>query len=212
MRSYLPPHFREARPDVLDAFMRRYPLATLVSRAADDDWVVSHVPLVLESAGERRRLHGHFARANTQSHSDEPRKVLAVFHGPQAYVSPSWYPSKRVSGRVVPTWLYVVVHAEGELRIVDDQSFLERHLRALTDEHESRRALPWSVDDAPSDYLDATMTRIVPFEITVNHISGKWKLDQNQPRGNREGVAAGLAEAEDAIMSLLVKRNADRVP
>ncbi|HYB93851.1 MAG TPA: FMN-binding negative transcriptional regulator [Vicinamibacterales bacterium] len=210
MPIYVPPHFSESRPEVLDAFVRKYPLASVITHTGDEMFA-SHIPLTLDVLADgSRRLQGHFARGNPQWRTaQDGGRALAIFHGPQAYVTPSWYPSKRINGRVVPTWLYVVVHVEGRIAIVDDRDYLERHLRALTHDHEHARARPWGLDDAPPEYLDATMKRIVPFEITATRMSGKWKLDQNQPAHNRDGVAEGLLEAEQQVLSALVRK--DRV-
>jgi transcriptional regulator len=139
---YLPAHFAEDRVEVLHALMREHPFATLASRAGDG-LVADHLPLQLSSDG--RRLLGHVARANPLWKAAAGQEVLAIFHGPQAYVSPSWYPSKHENGKAVPTWNYVVVHASGRLTAIDDAQRLRALLDDLVDRHEGEFALPWQV-------------------------------------------------------------------
>jgi transcriptional regulator len=198
---YVPPHFAEQRPDVLHQFIRDHPFATVIS-ATPDGFAGSHVPLVLhQEPGAPAVLRGHFSRANPQSRDQVPERTLSIFHGPDAYISPSWYPTKLDSGRVVPTWNFIVVHVEGLLRIVDDGDFLERHLRLLTEMHERGRPQPWAIEDAPRDYLDSAMKRIVAFEIVIGRMEGKWKLSQNRNAADRAGVVRGLQEDGDQVMS-----------
>ena len=205
---YVPPHFAEQRPQVLYQFIRDHPFATVVS-ATPDGLAASHVPLVLHrEAGTTAVLRGHLSRANPQSRDRSVSRALAVFHGPQAYISPSWYPTKQESGRVVPTWNFVVVHVEGPLRFVEDRDFLERHLQALTEMHESTRPAPWALDDAPREYLESAMKGIVAFEMAIARIEGKWKLGQNRDAADRAGVVEGLRRDGDHVMSELVRRPA----
>jgi len=200
---YVPAHFREARPEVLHAFIARHPLATLVVRTAAG-LEANHIPMELIVAAEAPpRLRGHVARANPvwqQALPDEP--VLAIFTGAQHYVTPSWYPSKPRHGKVVPTWNYSAVHASGRIRFVDDPQWLRPLVGALTDAQERRRQAPWAVADAPGDYVAAMLRAIVGFEIEVSALAGKFKASQNREVEDREGVARGLAaegiDGEDA--------------
>jgi transcriptional regulator len=157
--------------------------------------VADQVPFVLDaSAGAHGTLRAHVARANPlwQLHPAQ-RQVLVVFHGPQAYVSPSWYPGKAEHGRVVPTWNYSVVQASGFLRVVDgDPQWLRAQLDALTNSQEARRAAPWQVGDAPGDYISRMMAGVVGLEITLTSLVGKFKLSQNHPPESRQGVRQGL--------------------
>jgi transcriptional regulator len=139
------------------------------------------------------RLVGHVARANRLWH-EHPAEVpvLAIFHGPQAYVTPSWYPGKQAHGKAVPTWNYVAVHVRGHLRVVDDADWLRAQLDALVLEHEASFVDPWQVTDAPADYIEKMISAIVGIEIEIIAMQGKWKLSQNQPTANRAGVIAGL--------------------
>ncbi len=201
---YTPAHFAEDRLPVLQSLMRDYPLATLVTLTAGG-LVANHIPLGFTPAAADGAasgtlpalvgtLLGHVARANPVWRDFDPAvEVLAIFQGPQAYVSPSWYPSKREHGRVVPTWNYAVVHAHGRLRVHDDAAWSHALVDALTREHEAARPAPWSVDDAPADYVAALTGAIVGIEIAVTRLAGKWKTSGNQPAANRAGVAQGLA-------------------
>jgi transcriptional regulator len=195
---YLPAHFAQHDSAALHALMRERPLATLVVRQADGGITADLVPLHFEppgSAGDGQHglLRGHVARANPLWRA-AGADVLAVFHGPQAYVTPSWYPSKREHGKVVPTWNYSMVQARGLLRTVDDAPWLRALVGLLTDSHEAGRASPWSVDDAPQDYVQQMLRGIVGIEIPLSSLLGKWKLSQNRSAADIAGVSLGLTE------------------
>jgi transcriptional regulator len=196
---YIPKHFEQPRTEVLHQLMRARPLATLITQTADG-FDANHIPLHLscESADSPGILRGHVARANPLwKEAGQNHQVLAIFHGPDAYVTPSWYPSKAETGKAVPTWNYAVVHAHGALRIIDDANWLRAHLDALTASQESGFAHPWQVSDAPEDYISNMIKAVVGIEITITRLSGKWKLSQNQPAQNQAGVIAGL-RAQDS--------------
>lgn len=194
---YVPAHFREERREVLQGFVERHPLGALVTLAAGRP-EVDHVPMLLDrGAGRCGRLRGHVARANpVVRHTPDGAEVLVVFGGADAYVSPSAYPSKRVDGRVVPTWNYAVVHARGPLRWFDDRDRLHALVSALTDRHEAGRPEPWAVTDAPADYVEAMLRAIVGFEIDIEVLEGKFKASQNRAEADREGVRRQLAAAQ----------------
>lgn len=204
---YLPAHFEEARSEVLHALMREHPFATLVTQGATG-LTADHLPLHFTAAtGPRGVLHGHVARGNRLWQDAAEREVLAIFHGPQAYVTPSWYATKREHGKAVPTWNYVVVHARGRLRVIDDPAWLHRQLEILVAEHEAGFAEPWRIGDAPPDYIEKMLAAVVGIEIGIADLTGKWKISQNQPEINRTGVVAGLRDsgtAEAAAMADLV--------
>jgi len=190
---YIPRQFDEPRVDVIHALIRAQPLATLVTLAAGG-LNANHVPLHLaESPAPYGTLQGHVARANPIL-SDLNRNIesLAVFHGPNAYITPSWYATKQETGKVVPTWNYAVVHAYGFLRIVDDAAWLRAQLEDLTAHNEAPFAEPWKVSDAPDQYIEKMMAGIVGIEMVITKLSGKWKVSQNQPAQNQAGVVAGL--------------------
>lgn len=196
---YMPPAFRiDDLPLLLD-HIARTGLATFITTGSNGP-IVSHVPLVHEPADAGLgRLIGHLARANPQwQATDLSKPALAVFMGPDAYVSPSWYPSKAEAGRVVPTWNYVVVHVRGTLTFFDDAARLRDAVERLTDHHERTRAERWQVSDAPERYVASQLKGIVGFEIAITSIEGKYKLSQNRSAPDREGVIAGLAREGDA--------------
>jgi transcriptional regulator len=192
---YLPPAFAQHDPLALAALMAAHPLATLVTHTAAglgaDALPLLHDPAATPAA-PLGVLRGHVARANPLWRGADGRDVLAVFHGPQGYVSPSWYPGKAVHHKVVPTWNYVVLHAHGTLRAVDDAGWMHTLVRRLTATHESTRAAPWAVDDAPPDYVAQMLRAVVGIEITLTRLEGKWKLSQNRDAADRAGVVRGL--------------------
>jgi transcriptional regulator len=196
---YLPSHFQETRLEVLHALMRARPLATLVTLTSDGI-NANHVPLHLEpERGRFGALWGHVARSNPMwSERVQDVEVLAIFQGPEAYISPSWYPNKREHGRVVPTWNYAVVHAYGTLRVIDDPAWLRTLLEALVGRHEASSSAPWSIADAPPEFIERMIGSIVGFEIVISRLVGKWKASQNQPAANRAGVVEALKRRGDA--------------
>jgi transcriptional regulator len=156
-------------------------------------------------------LEGHLARANPHHRQvSEGAEALVIFAGPDAYITPEWYAAKREHGRVVPTWNYVAVHAYGTLRFVEDESFLRRHLESLTSRHESPRAAPWAVSDAPSEYVAQQMKAIVGIELTISRLEGKWKMSQNRSGADIDGVVQGLrgseAPSERAVAEIVAAR------
>lgn len=208
---YVPKHFEETRTDVLHSFMRAHPFATLVTRTADG-LEANHIPFHTDAArGPFGTLVGHVARANPvwkQTLADE--ETLVVFQGPHGYVSPSWYPTKRETGKVVPTWNYAAVHAYGRVRFIEDRLWLRGLVVLLTTTHELGRPEPWAVDDAPADFIEAMLGGIVGVEILVTRLVGKRKLSQNRPREDRRGVVAGLsAEPSGGTLGQLMGTVAD---
>lgn len=204
---YCPAHFVEARPEALHALMREYPLATLVT-VGDKGPNADHLPLLLATTTDGSVvLHGHVARANPIWQSvPDGSLVLAVFHGPDAYITPSWYPTKQEHGKAVPTWNYATVHVRGTLRFIHDADWLRAQVDALTQAQESAFAEPWAVSDAPADYVEKMLAAIVGVEIAVISFEGKWKTSQNQPEGNRQGAAAGLRERGQPDSAALIER------
>lgn len=188
---YQPAHFVQADPAALHGLIQAFPLATLV-HAAHDGLTADHLPLEIDAAAGV--LRGHVARANPLWQRAAGQRVLAVFHGPQGYVSPGWYASKAIHGKVVPTWNYAVVHAHGTLRAVDDAAWLRALVGRLTERHEAAQSLPWQVDDAPADFVAAMLQAIVGFEIAIESLEGKWKLSQNRGQADRAGVVEALGD------------------
>lgn len=193
---YTPPAFREDDPATLRAIMRGALLATLVTATAEG-LVATPLPLFLdESEGPSGTLYGHMARANPQWTLAPAGEALAIFAGPDAYVTPSWYPSKREHGKVVPTWNYEAVHAYGPVEFFDDRERLRDAVTRLTDLYEKPRAEPWAVTDAPDSFIDAQLRGIVGLRMPVTRIEGKRKMSQNRPPADREGVVSGLAASD----------------
>jgi transcriptional regulator len=211
---YIPKHFEEQDIGVLHALVRSNPLGAWVTQV-DQTLQVNHMPFLVDSArGEHGTLLGHVARANaiwrTFSTSIES---IVVFQGPQTYITPSWYASKREHGKAVPTWNYAVVHAHGVPRAIEDKEWLREHVTRLSDLHESDRAVPWSVSDAPPDYIDAMLKSIVGIEMPITAIAGKWKTSQNRSLADKLGTIAGLRERGDDValnMAALVERHVPR--
>jgi len=204
---YVPPAFAESSEQVMLDFVEANPFAALITIGKSPgipELFATHLPLVLERGdGGLGLLRGHVARANdhrahVEASGAGSADALVIFTGPNAYITPSWYPSKQEHGRVVPTWNYVAVHAYGRLRFVDDPAFLRRHLHELVQRHESDRELPWSIDDAPATYIEKAATQIVGVEIAIERLEGKWKMSQNRAGADIEGVVRGLSEAPSA--------------
>ncbi|MCA2985261.1 FMN-binding negative transcriptional regulator [Gemmatimonas sp.] len=193
---YIPAPFRESDRATLYDFMVAHPLAVLVTAAGPVDApYATHLPLHLDREGGR--LQGHVARANPHVQwlpaGGASVPGLVVFSGVDHYVTPTWYASKQESGRVVPTWNYIAVHVQGAVTRHDDVAWLEAHLAQLTDVHEATQAHPWAMHDAPREYLDAQMRGIVGVSVRIDALEGKYKMSQNRPDADINGVVQGLA-------------------
>lgn len=204
---YLPSSFREDRSEVQFDLIRSHPLGLLISAGAGG-LMANAVPFTAypdEGAGV---LRVHTARANPQwQELAGVAECLVVFQGPQAYISPSWYPSKTENHKTVPTWNYATVHVWGRPTIHEDAAWLRRQIDDLTAAHEGKRPQPWKISDAPADFIAAQLKAIVGIEIAITRIEAKWKMSQNRNEADRQGVAEGLrAEggAEQAEVARLV--------
>ena len=196
---YMPPAFRDDDCASLHATMRAARLATLVTATADGI-LATPLPLILDAAeGAHGVLYGHVARANPQWKTAPLGEAMAIFMGPDAYVTPSWYATKRETGKVVPTWNYVAVHAYGPVEFFDDERRLLEVVTRLTGLHEQSRAEPWAVSDAPDAFVKAQLRGIVGLRLQITRLDGKRKLSQNRNAEDRAGVAAGLAESGNAM-------------
>ena len=209
---YNPSQFEETRPAVLHALMAQHPLACVVVNTPDS-LVADHIPLLLRTNHTgATTLVGHVARANPlwqPSGDGQPREVMAIFQGASSYISPNWYATKADGGKVVPTWNYAVVHAHGSLSAMHDADWKLALLNQLTQIHESSQPHPWTVADAPTDYIERLLASIVGIEIPVARLQGKWKVSQNQPAANQQGVLAGLSAAggtDQLAMAKLVEQ------
>ncbi|MBZ2168830.1 MULTISPECIES: FMN-binding negative transcriptional regulator [Marinobacter] len=195
---YVPNHFREDDSDELRQLIQEHSFGLLI--VADEEGIeANHLPFHLSYEGGEApgSLRCHVARSNpVWKRLQDGAKVLVVFQGPDGYVSPSWYATKSETGRVVPTWNYVAVHAEGQARVIEDSAWLHQLLRDLTNRHESGRSEPWGVEDAPADFTEGLVRAIVGIEVSIETLIGKVKASQNQPERNRAGVKAGLEREE----------------
>ncbi|MBS3953689.1 MAG: transcriptional regulator [Methylobacter sp.] len=205
---YIPPHFEQPSIEVMHELIRSRPLATLVTLSSNGI-NANHIPLHLSAAPSPfGALRGHVARSNpVWSDLKSDIEVLAIFHGPDAYISPSWYATKQEAGKVVPTWNYTVVHAYGSLRIIDDASWIRTQLETLTAHNEATFSEPWAVSDAPDDFTEKLIEAIVGIEMIITRLSGKWKVSQNQPPQNQASVIQGLntsSQRDAAAMAALV--------
>lgn len=205
---YQPPHFREDDLDTQHALIRAHPLGLLITAGAGGI-VANSVPFLIDRDGTPfGTLRAHVARANPQwGEIGAGAEALVVFQGAESYITPSWYRTKVETGKVVPTWNYAIVQARGTARAIEDPAWLRAQIEALTDGQEGRRAEPWHVGDAPEPFVAAQVRAIVGIEIPVRAIEGKWKVSQNRPEADRDGVARGLTgEGLDMEMADLVKR------
>ena len=194
---YLPPHFREDRPEVQLGLIAAHPLGLLVSHG-EDGLLADPLPFLHEpEPAPSGRLRAHMARANPHWRrlAGEGCDVLVVFQGPQAYVTPSWYAAKREHGKVVPTWNYLTVQVRGRAVVTDATDWLAGQTAALTDRMEAGRDEPWAVTDAPEPFVASQLKAIVGLEIRIERIVGKWKASQNRAPADRAGVREGLAQA-----------------
>jgi transcriptional regulator len=205
---YVPPHFAEDRLPVLHAAMRAARLASVVTMGPDG-LIASPLPMMLDpDAGPHGTLYGHVARANPQwTRTDSAVEALAIFMGEDAYITPSWYQTKRENGKVVPTWNYITVHAYGPITFFEDASELLDVVTRLTRRHEEQRAEPWAVSDAPPPFIASQLKGIVGFHLPITRLQGKWKMSQNRNEADRAGVVSGLrADGQDAVAALVAER------
>ena len=193
---YLPKHFEETHVQVLLELIRAHPLGALVT-LTPTGLDANHIPFEVDpDPTPFGTLRAHIARANPLWRELSPDvETLAIFQGPNMYISPSWYPTKGETGMVVPTWNYAVVHAYGALRVIDDRAWLRAFVEQLTRRHEAERRDPWQVADAPSDFIDKQLGAIIGLEIPITRLIGKWKVSQNRSIHDRNGVVEGLLHA-----------------
>lgn len=201
---YIPKHFAENNVTTLHDFIREHPFATLVA-TTNDGLIANHIPLYLNSeGGERACLQGHIARSNPLWKSVvSESQVLTIFQGINSYIRPSWFPSKRVDGKVVPTWNYAAVHVKGKITYIHDPQWKLKLLDNLTASQEGGAEEPWSISDAPHDFIEKQLPAIVGFEISIEKMYGKFKLSQNQSAETRSGIAESLAELGHPMSKLI---------
>jgi transcriptional regulator len=202
---YVPTHFSEDNLETLHSYIKNYNFGVLVF--ADEQGIeANHLPFVIhpEAAPSKGILQCHVAKNNLiWERLAKSKNVLVIFQGPNAYISPSWYPSKQESGKVVPTWNYLAVHVKGQVEIIHDFSWLKQHVSQLTYIHESTQDHPWSVEDAPQEFTENMINAIVGIEIKIEKITGKLKASQNQTNANRTAVKNQLAINENKLDNIL---------
>jgi transcriptional regulator len=213
---YLPKHFEETRVPVLHELIRGHPLGALVALTRDG-LSANHIPFEIDpDPAPFGTLRGHIARANALwKEAAAEVEALVIFQGPDGYISPSWYPTKQETAKVVPTWNYAVVHAHGRARFVDDRAWLRGFVERLTRRHEATRPDPWHVTDAPADFIEKQLGAIVGLEMPISRLIGKWKVSQNRPAADRAGTADGLLRERGesgAAMADLVRRTPPDAP
>jgi transcriptional regulator len=199
---YIPPAFAEERPEELHAIMQAASLPVLVSPTSSG-LIATHLPLKLVAPN---KLVGHFARANPHWRDVSPgAESLAIFTAADGYISPSWSPSKAVTGKVVPTWNYQAVHATGRLEIIENPDALLEIVTALTERYEASRPASWAVSDAPAAYIAAMLKGIIGIALHITRLEGKAKLSQNKPAAEREGMIAGAEDENPALAEAMRK-------
>lgn len=210
---YLPKMFKQNEAINLQNMMVKYPFASLVTQS-DIGLEVDHLPFYLKKINDNCILQGHIAKVNPLwKNLKDKSEVLLVFHGPNCYISPNHYPTKKQNGRVVPTWNYVAVHVSGIMSYRFDDQFKLEMLNNLTYQHEKKQQTPWSINDAPEQYIKRMLPAIVGLEVDVTSITGQWKVSQNQPEINKQGVVKGLYKEQetDALnIADLIKNHINR--
>jgi transcriptional regulator len=203
---YIPKDNVENDPTKLQQIMLDYPLATLIvtpianelnTEPCDSSPIVSYIPLIFDQ--ERMVLKGHIARANplAKINNNQPLSCMTIFHGPDGYISPAWYETKKTTGKAVPTWNFIVVHAHGKLNFMQDRNWIYDNVAELSDRHEATRGSEWKITDAPPTYIDAMIRAIIGIEISVDRMEGKFKLSQNRSDADRKNVIEELAKSSE---------------
>ena len=202
---YIPKHFQQHHRKKLKDLLRQYPFATLITYV-NEEVEAHHLPMVLTCRAGKDVLQGHIAKANSLwQNLPNNSTVLLVFNGPNVYISPSAYPSKAVTGKAVPTWNYVTVHVKGRLTYIDEPAWLLNMMNRLTHQHEVQQAEPWSMNDAPKEYITGMLQAVVGIEITVESLIGKWKISQNQSEENQQGLLTALAKSHDSYAPAMIE-------
>jgi len=195
---FIPKKFKQDNIENLVQLMEQYPFATLITYS-ETGIEATHLPMLVVKKAEKYYLKAHIAKANplwksVKNNSD----ILVTFHGPNCYISPNHYPTKKQTGKAVPTWNYVVVQVKGTISFIHDAEWIYNAIETLTNIHESGQSQPWSMSDAPDEYIQKMIPAIVGIEIEVTSIKGQWKLSQNQPEVNQQGVVEALLQSSDS--------------
>ena len=202
-------HFAEDRLEVQHTLIEKHPLGLLICNDDKGRLLANPIPFkLIREGGELGTLQAHMARPNPQwSQLKEVQECLVVFQGEEAYISPNWYPTKQEHGKVVPTWNYVTVHTWGVPTVIDDPDWIRSQVDRLTAQQEADQATPWQVDDAPPDFSASMIRGIVGIEIAISEIQGKWKVSQNRPAADVQGVHDGLSSVGETAMAQQVARH-----
>ncbi|HWD69565.1 MAG TPA: FMN-binding negative transcriptional regulator [Solirubrobacteraceae bacterium] len=202
---YLPKHFKADERETRE-LLEDIRAADLIT-PTDHGLFATFLPLLHDSSQDGLgSLLGHVARKNDHWRLEPLGESMVIVQGPEGYISPGWYESKREHGRVVPTWNYVTAHIHGELIVHDDPVWLEAIVRRLTDRHEAARPQPWSVDDAPRDYTESQLRAIVGVELRITRVEAKAKLGQNRSAADIDGVIEGLRQSGNEQLAAATAR------
>lgn len=202
---HIPSKFKQNDEKQLKSMMREYPFATLITHS-ESGIEATHLPVIITNTQGKDIVQAHIAKANNIWQSTkEGADVLLIFNGPNCYISPNYYPTKKESGKAVPTWNYVAVHVRGKIAFIHDEQWIYNMIDALTTEHEYEQETPWSMSDAPQSYIKKMLPAIVGIEITIDSMEGQWKLSQNQPEINKTGILQGLAKKDNNHESKIKK-------
>lgn len=202
---YIPRKFKQENIEKLVSFIQTHSFATLVVNTSSG-LEAMHLPVLLEQKDDTLYLEGHIARANPLWRKvEQGSNVLTVFHGPNCYISPSFYPTKGETGKAVPTWNYVVAHVTGMISFIHDKEWIYGVIDRITKAHETGRTEPWAINDAPEGYIEKMLPAIVGVQIEISSMEGQWKLSQNQPEVNQDGVKQQLLASGDAAAVAMAK-------
>ena len=208
---YIPKKFMQNDLNHLKGIILRYPFATLITNS-ESGLEANHIPFSLNQSKGKDVLQGHIAKVNPLwKNLDDKSEVLVIFNGPNCYISPNYYPTKKETGKVVPTWNYVTVHIKGVMSYIHDEQWKLNMITNLTNQHEAGQQKPWSISDAPENYIEKMILAIVGLEIEELSMTGQWKLSQNQPQENKQGVVTSLSresESDSKKIAELVKEYA----
>jgi transcriptional regulator len=202
---HIPRRFEQNDPIQLKELINNYSFATLVTNS-ESGLEANHIPFFLNTSNGRDILQGHIAKVNQLWRNlKDKSEVLVVFSGPNCYISPNYYPTKRETGKVVPTWDYVTVHVKGILSFIHDDHWLYNIIDNLANQHEAGQPIPWSISDAPEEYIQKMLPAIVGLEIEILSLTGQWKVSQNQPEQNKQGIVASLSQKSDSDSQKIAK-------
>lgn len=210
---HIPKIFQKNDHGQIEKLIREYPFATLVTHS-DSGVDANHLPVIFTEVSGKKIIQAHIAKVNPLwKEVSDGSEVLLIFNGPNCYVSPNYYPTKKETGKAVPTWNYVVAHVRGVMSYKQDKVWLKQMIDNLTSQHEANQEIPWATSDAPQDYIQRMLSAIVGLEIEITSITSQWKLSQNQPEKNKLGVVNGLSsekESEYLKIATLVKEQMDK--